>query len=315
MKLHSRSSSQLLVVAALFLAANPGLAQQQACRSTVTGDLRVEQIDSLVFPGPHTLRIWLPPGYSDAANAQRTYPVLYMLDGQNMFDICPSMFHEEWQVDETLTRLIGEGKVEPIIVVGIDSPGDDARRGNELLPMPDPGSNSMLEPHGQLFPAFLVREVLPHIANEYRIRAGRASTGIGGSSYGAIAALYALMMHTDIFGIGLLESPSLQVGNGAYLRSAKDMVETPLRVYVGVGDNETGPFRDWIRKLGFDPDAFNRRFAGAAKQLSENLSQSGGEDIAVKFVETPGATHTEAAWQARFPAAIEFLFPAAKPVQ
>lgn len=314
MRLPSPSSSRLLLALAVFLNANPGSAQQ-ACKSTATGDLRIEKIDSLVFPGPHTLRVWLPPGYSDAANAQRTYPVLYMLDGQNMFDACPSMFHTEWQVDEALTRLIGEGKVEPIIVVGIDSPGDDARRSNELLPMPDPGSNSMLEPHGQLFPTFLVREVLPRIASEYRVRQGRASTGIGGSSYGAIAALYALTMHTDTFGIGLLESPSLQVGNGAYLRSAKDLVETPLRVYVGVGDNETGPFRNWIRKLGFDPDAFNRKFATAAKQLSEDLSQSGGEDIAVKFVEVPGATHTDAAWQARFPAAIEFLFPAAKPPQ
>jgi hypothetical protein len=82
---------------------------------------------------------------------------------------------------------------------------------------------------------------------------------------------------------------------------------------VGVGDNETGRFRDWIVKLGFDPDAFNRKFAHAAKELSDNLKQSGGDDIAVKFVEEPGAMHTESAWQARFPAAVEFLFPATKP--
>jgi predicted alpha/beta superfamily hydrolase len=160
--------------------------------------------------------VWLPPGYSDPANVSRKYPALYMLDGQNMFDVCPAMGHAEWQIDEALTRLIGEGKVEPIIVVGIDSPGNDDRRSNELLPMSDPGINSMLEPHGQQFPAFLAREVMPRVAANYRVRTGRAFTAIGGSSYGAIAALYVLMMHADMFGIGLLESPSLQVGNGEF---------------------------------------------------------------------------------------------------
>ena len=59
-----------------------------------------------------------------------------MLDGQNMFDVCPSMNHEEWQIDESLTRLIGEGKVEPIIVVGLDAPDDGPLRAAELVPRP-----------------------------------------------------------------------------------------------------------------------------------------------------------------------------------
>jgi enterochelin esterase-like enzyme len=308
-----RSGLRQLLAAALLLPASAAFAQQENCKSTVTGDLRVEQVNSLVFLGPHTLRVWLPPGYSDAANANRRYPVLYMLDGQNIFDACLAMFRAEWQLDEALTRLIEAGKMEPIIVVGIDSPGNDDRRGNELLPMPDPGLNSMLEPQGRLFPAFLIREVLPRIASEFRVRTGRASTGIGGSSYRAIAALYELMNHADAFGIVLLESPSLQVGNGEFVGRAEHLVETPLRVYVGVGDNATGQFRDFIQKIGFDPDAFNRKSARAAKELSENLKRAGGDDIAVKFVEDSGATHNELAWQARFPAAIEFLFPATKP--
>jgi predicted alpha/beta superfamily hydrolase len=303
MKLPLPAQLHLILAVALLSSANNGFAQQETCKSTVTGDLHIEHFDSLIFPGPHTLRVWLPPGYSDPANASRKYPILYMLDGQNMFDACSSMFHQEWNVDESLTQLIHDGRVEPIIVVGIDSPGNDDRRGNELLPVPDPGTNSMLEPQGRQFPAFLAREVMPRVAANYRVRTGRAFTGIGGSSYGAIAALYELMMHADMFGIGLLESPSLQVGNGEFVRSSEHMVEPPLRVYVGVGDNETGPFRDWIVNLGFDPDAFNRRFAAAAKQLSENLRQSGGDDISVKFVEASAATHTESAWQARFPAA------------
>jgi enterochelin esterase-like enzyme len=79
---------------------------QSECKSTATGELHIEHFEGTILPGPHTLRVWLPPGYSDSANAQRRYPVLYMLDGQNMFDGCPGMNHEEWQIDESLTRLI-----------------------------------------------------------------------------------------------------------------------------------------------------------------------------------------------------------------
>jgi predicted alpha/beta superfamily hydrolase len=303
---------RIAISAAICAAMSTAGMPQEGCRTTVTGDLRIEKLDSSVFLGPHTLRVWLPPGYSDPANAQRRYPVLYMLDGQNMFDACTAMGHQEWQVDETLTRLIGEGKVEPIIVVGVDSPGDDDRRIDEFLPIPDPSHNSGLEPRGKQFPKFLVSEVLPRIAGEYRVKTGRANTGIGGVSYGAIAALNALLTRADVFGIGLLESPSLQVGNGEFVRSTEHLVVPPLRVSIGVGGNEDAQYKDPMRQQGLDPELFNRLFARSAKLLADNFRDSGGDAIAVKFVEEPGATHSGAYWRERFPAAIEFLFPAAK---
>jgi enterochelin esterase-like enzyme len=269
----------------------------------------VEKIDSAIFPGPHTLRVWLPPGYADAANAQQAYPVLYMLDGEKLFDVCTNPYRAEWQIDEALTKLIGEGKVEPLIVVGIDSPGDDGRRANELLPMADPTSPTLFEPQGAKLPGFLLREVLPHVAATYRVKAGRANTGIGGCSYGGIAALNALLKLPNTFGLGLIESPSLQVGNGAFVRETEHLSLTPLRVFVGVGTDETGNFPDMVRGLGYDPETFNRTFAHNARLLADNFKSSGGENIAVQFTEVPGARHEEAAWQARFPAAIQFLFP------
>ncbi len=102
------------------------------CKSTVVGDLQMRSFKSSIFADTQTLRIWLPPGYNDQANAQRHYPVLYMLDGENLFDVCTSGFQQEWRIDETLTRLITDGSVEPLIVVGIDSPGK--RRADEYLP-------------------------------------------------------------------------------------------------------------------------------------------------------------------------------------
>src|ERR1700749_2219038 len=97
------------------------LAQQPtfpACTSTVVGDLQIKTLRSSVFNDDQTLRVWLPPGYVDSTPEQRTYPVLYMLDGQNLFDVCTSPFGHEWQIDETLPRLIKSGAIEPIIVVG-----------------------------------------------------------------------------------------------------------------------------------------------------------------------------------------------------
>ena len=147
--------------------------------ATVVGDLRVESFHSSIFGDTQTLRVWLPAGYRDPANATRRYPVLYLLDGQNLFDSKTAMFGVEWQVDETLTRLISEGKVEPVIVVGIDSP-PGTRREAEYLPYPDYLNEPQTVVEGTRFPDFMVTEVLPRIEKEYRARTEARGRGIGG---------------------------------------------------------------------------------------------------------------------------------------
>jgi predicted alpha/beta superfamily hydrolase len=288
------------------------VAQKPPCRSTVSGDLRIEHFDSRIFPSAQTLRVWLPPGYGDAANAQRKYPVLYLLDGQNLFDACVGNFQSEWQVDETLTRLIGAGRVEPLIVVGIDAPDDGPLRASEFVPVPDPSSPYAFEPHGDLMPKFLIEEVMPRIAREYRVKTGRANTAIGGSSYGGVAALNALLTQPLTFGVGLLESTSLQVGNGEMLRRTEHVSIVPLRLYIGVGDRETAAFQEMVRKMGISPEGFDKVFARNSRMMAANFSDAGGSNIALKFVEAPEGTHSEEAWAKRFPAAVEFLFPAKK---
>ena len=106
------------------------------CKSTVVGDLEKRTFTSTTFGDPQTLLIWLPPGYNDPANAQKQYPVLYMMDGENLFDACTSSFHHEWQIDETLTRLIANNEVEPLIVVGINSPASVAATSTFLTSIP-----------------------------------------------------------------------------------------------------------------------------------------------------------------------------------
>src|SRR2546423_1000740 len=113
------------------------IAAQDNSDCSVTGELDLRQLTSQVFHNTRTLRVWLPPGYHAADAQNRRYPVLYLNDGQNLFDACTSIFnHQEWRVDETANELIRGGKVPPLIVVGIDNAGG-RDRAREYLPYAD----------------------------------------------------------------------------------------------------------------------------------------------------------------------------------
>ena len=129
-------------------------------------------------------QVWLPPGYDDAANAARRYPVLYMLDGQNLFQTPPGGFGE-WQADETALRLIEQGTIEPLIIVGIPHAG--LFRADEYLPFPwIPGA----EPSGGALEAWLLGHVMPRVERAFRVDTGPDRTGIGGSSLGGVMSLF-----------------------------------------------------------------------------------------------------------------------------
>jgi predicted alpha/beta superfamily hydrolase len=292
---------------ALALFAQGQQAARPTCNSTVVGDLHVLTFRSVVFNDEQTVRVWLPPGYVDSTPEQRAYPVLYMLDGQNLFDVCTSPFGHEWQIDETLTRLIKSGAIEPIIVVGIDA--STTRRPDEYIPFPDAIFATPPSPHGVLFPSFLIEEVMPFVSKQFRIKTGPANTAIGGSSYGSVAALYALITRPDVFGLGLLESTSLQVGNGELLRLTQSLMVGPRRVYVGVGTEELGGQNTIATDRALDPTAFNAGMVKASQQLASNLKSAALNTPQVMFASAPGAHHEEAAWAVRFPTAIQFLFP------
>jgi predicted alpha/beta superfamily hydrolase len=283
--------------------------QTKPCTSTVVGDLRVQSFQSKIFGDTQTLRIWLPPGYNQATNAHRIYPVLYMLDGQNLFDACTSGFGHEWQIDEALTRLISTKEVEPIIVVGIDNPG--IRRADEYIPFADASvAEGPQAPHGDRFPEFLTSEVLPHVAASFRVSSLREERGIGGSSYGAVAALYSLLKRPGDFGLGLLESTSLQVGNGELLRMTSPLIQGPNRVFIGVGGSEANGAEALVRRWGSDAATANAGFAHASQLLAANLKAAEFNHPQVLFRLDPAAKHEETAWAKRFPEAIRFLFPA-----
>lgn len=275
------------------------------------GRVHVESFDSEILHSSQTIRVLLPPGYSDPANAQRRYPVLYMFDGQWLFGHCADPAAGSWEIDLTLPRLIAEGKVQPLIVVAIDTPTDPAKRGSMLLEEYDRALPFRFDPHGDRLPAFFQDELVPRIAAAYRVKTGRDFTAVGGASYGAVAATDLLTEAPMLFGLGLIESPSCTPGNGALARRTQSLAIAPERAYIGVGSHETASMRAYIQSVGYSSfaiDGIDRSFVRNAKTVAANF-QAASSPAQVKFVEDPQGIHNEATWRRRFTAAIEFLFP------
>lgn len=275
--------------------------------STVEGDLRLHQLTSKIFGNTRTIRVLLPPGYSDKSNRKKKYPVLYLNDGQNLFDVSTSIFNPlEWQVDETAARLIRSGKIEPLIIVGIDNAGKSLRP-NEYLPFPDSYLTPPLpNPEGRKYPDFLLQEVMPLINQNYRTKNRPGYTGIGGSSYGALIALYTIIAKPQVFGRLLLESPSLYVSDQQVIKDSRNLREFPRKIYIGVGTNEGD--RKECKPGDLTYEAVQDVF-----QLKQIFQTAGFDARHLKVVTEDCARHDEAAWARRLPDALEFLYRKNKP--
>lgn len=266
----------------------------------VTGDVRRLQVrgggqgaEALT----RDLLVWLPPGYSDPENEGRTYPVLYLMDGQNVFEAAPGL-PGEWEADETAQRLIEAGEVEPVIIVGVPHAGE--HRLSEYLPF---GSIQRQPGDGAAFVSWMRSEVMPRVERAFRVRGGPESTAIGGASLGGAIALYASTSHPDVFGKALVESLPLLADDGVAARAYLDSVERwPARLVVGMGGREVSNHeRDAER---------NAMYRAWAEELAERASEAGlGADRLLVRID-PEANHNEPAWAARFPDALRFLFPA-----
>src|SRR5580704_574999 len=261
--------------------------------SSVVGGLRLHEFPSRVYPNKLLLRIWQPPDYDAPENATRHYPFFYLNDGQNLFDPSTAFAGVEWQVDETADRLIREGKIVPLIIVGIDNTG--VERIKEFLPYRS-FSPPVLRPQGKRYPDFLMSEVMPFISERYRIARGPENTGLGGSSLGALISLYTAMDRPGAFGRLLLESPSLFISNRRILKYSRYFREWPERIFIGVGTREAG--RD-------DKD---RQVVEDVRELQQVMSNAGLAEDRLRVRIDVGATHNEAEWGKRFPEALSFLF-------
>lgn len=242
------------------------------------------------------LIVLLPAGYNALENAEREYPVLYMFDGQNLFEQMPGV-PGEWGIDETLGSLIEQGRVEPVIVVGI--PHSGSHRIQEFMPF---GSYKGIDGDGAACMDWVVREVVPKINRAFRVKQGRDSTAIGGASLGGAMALYGSTAYPEIFGKAIIESLPM-IGQDPIVTHINDAERLPSMVVIGMGDSE----------VGTDPadQDRNTQYVQWAMKLDRLIARKGqlSSDQHMLMIGS-GHVHNESAWADRFGEAVEFLFPA-----
>lgn len=228
---------------------------------------------------PRRLRVYLPPGYG-AGDAR--YPVLYMFDGQNLFDDATS-YVGEWGVDEAMDALAREDGFEAI-VVGVDHGGE--ARIHELIPY---WNLRFLPNNGAGFVEDLVHAVKPYVDANYRTRPGREHTAIIGSSLGGLSADYAIHRYPQVFAKAGVFSPSYWVSDEPFEHARRTALLPGSRVYLFMGGKEGVESVEKVEEMA----AILR-------------SQADGEGVAVNVV--ADAEHNEAAWRNEFPRAVRWLF-------
>lgn len=262
---------------------------------TVVGDLRRHPAFLATKLGnTRDILVYLPPGYD--ADPDKRYPVLYMHDGQNLFDAATSFIGVEWDVDETVTRMVESGQVRPLIVVGICNTSD---RVFEYTPVSD---RSRGGGGGAMYADFIVNDLKPFIDQTYRTLPDRDNTGVAGSSLGGLISLYLAWSHPEIFSRVAAMSTSYGWADSYIVKFIADHSPPPgVRVWIDMGTAEDRTDRDGDGV----PDIIQLHRRVRDLLMDEGLTIPGR----LRYVEDEGAVHNERAWSARFPRALEFLFP------
>lgn len=249
---------------------------------------RYHNFISRYVPYQRDLVVYLPPDYE---REERRYPVLYLHDGQNLFD--PETAYVkgmDWKADETADALIRAGEIEPLIIVGIFNTG--VHRIEEYTPTRD---KKLGGGHAELYGQMLVEELKPFIDERYRTLPDAHNTGLGGSSLGGLATLYLGFTHPEIFGKLAVLSPSVWWDNKAILKIIRQTQPKPrLKIWLSMGTEES--------KTGLS-DANSLRDALVAKGWNES------DDLHYEVI--AGAKHEEAAWAQRVDPVLRYLFPSA----
>ena len=260
------------------------LTQAEPPRAASVADLSRFETFGLTMPAlgvDRTVRVYLPRGYTNCESCR--YPVVYFMDGQNVFDAATS-YAGEWGADEVLDSLHEKHDLA-VIAVAIDHGGEARMQELSVWANPD-----FAPAKGKAFLADLIRAVKPAVDRRYRTQPSATATAIVGSSMGGLMAHAAVMRHPEVFGRALVFSPSYWFSPAI----AKETASTPLqpgqRVYVYVGGSEGG---------GMKQDA---------ETMAARWKDTLPEGAALQFTAKADAEHNEAAWRAALPTALCWSF-------
>lgn len=260
---------------------------------TLTGNIqRHRGFRSKILNNRREILVYLPAGYR-RFSSQR-YPVLYLHDGQNIFDAATSFAGVEWGVDETAQGLVRRKLIQPLIIVAVNNMGDE--RIHEYAPTR--GIITQTEQRkkrskglGRKYGQFLTEELKPYIDRKYRTKTDAEFTGLGGSSLGGLITMALGLWFPQKFTRLMVMSPAVWWDNEVIVRMVEDLDDkVPLKMWLDTGTQEEG----WER----------------ARHLRDALVEKGWrlyDDL--QYSEVAGAEHVEGAWAARVDPALRYLFP------
>jgi predicted alpha/beta superfamily hydrolase len=255
------------------------------------------------YVAPRNVDVWLPPGYTDSA---ARYPVLYMHDGQNLFDAAHAYGGVHWGVAEAIVRLAASAEIRPAIVVGIWS---TPARLAEYMPRKalDGGDVHVLEGQPPLAPAdivsddylaFITQELKPFVDSRYRTAPAGSDTFVMGSSMGGLAALYAVAEYPQVFGAAAAISTHWPAGGGVSI------------AYFGKALPPPGTHRFYFDFGTATLDAGYAPYQSRMDAAMRGLGYREGVDWTTRRFE--GAEHSERAWRQRIDVPLRFLLGGAK---
>lgn len=247
-----------------------------------------QQFPSAYEDEKHDFIVYVPPMYSE--QRRRRFPVLYMQDGQNLFDPETSFIKGNyWRVGETADQLIVSGEIEPVIIVGIYNTGP--HRIDEYTPVKDRRlGGGEADAYGKM----ITKELKAFIDGRYRTLPDAANCGLGGSSLGGLVTLYLGLRYARMFSKLAVMSPSVWWKRRAILKMVEQIKRKPdVKIWLDIGTSE------------------GQRALPDARDLAKALEQKGwtmGEDLS--YTEALGAEHNELAWSQRVAPMLKFLYPA-----
>lgn len=253
------------------------------------GDIQIfRDVQSHAEGFPRTVRVFTPTRYRTEPHER--FGVLYMQDGQNVFEHPESARQPTWRANEALERLVASGELGPWMIVAVDH---GLGRFEDYSPWDEPRVD--VKARGETYARFLRHELKPWVDSTFRTRPEPEWTAVCGSSLGGLISLYLHLRHGDVFPRVAALSPSVMWSGETIFREWTEHPRTPARIYIDAGEHE--------HFEGIFTMAYGEKVAAFCRQLQG----MGYAEWELRCVLEPGGQHTEADWQRRLPDALRWV--------